>query len=1459
MRIRLFAIIFCLWYGHSALIAQSFSTLSSTELPVLGNVQVEWADFNNDGYQDAIVNGIDNDGFKHFEIYQNDQDNTFTLVGLPVVALKNATFLLADFNNDNKVDILYGGRDDANQVKNHLLLNQGTSFTVSNDLLSGFYQAKLLDFDINLDGQQDVIICGYNNAGAIETSVWIQNSLSFTQSTDYSLPDLLGASLAKADLNQDGILDLFISGESQSGQFISKLLLLDKDAELTEKVFSATSNLLINDVQLVDYTADGLTDIFLIGRNSSFSPVLKLYKSQSGTYSEISSSIPVLNNASFDLKDLDNDGDKDLVIIGLDGSSNYRGEVFTNDGTGNFTDANITMDGISNGSIQIVDIDKDGKNDFFATGFSDTNPTDPIISYFYRNTIAATNGRPNPPTGLSNNVNLNAVELGWTKSTDALTATNELTYQIAVGTSSGNYNVVSELSISGGNDLLVNTIISNGTAASSFLSQLSEGEYFWTVQAIDAGGLSSGFAAEQSFIICDKPDLGTDSEICVGDDALLSAGVSADEVNWYSKTDGLLLSDNNDFSYTVEKDDTIIVEVIKPLGCTVYDTVNIKAIELPASSLPSNISRCESEMLTLNISESFDNIDWFRKGEGLIQSGGTSYSQVVSTNDTIIAELTNGFGCVGYDTVFVQSLVLPDQNPLVTVELCEFDTLSYSINTAYDQISWYTKKLGVIAIDVIDIKQAFTESDTLFVDKTNVEGCLVTDTIVVTVNPLPEIDLGSDVSICENSSAQFEITGTWSSVEWSSAKRGSLASDLNVIDFTVTEDDSLFVEVVDDKGCSNADTLLITKLDLPVFSLGNDTAICVNANILLEAQEGLASVEWTSVKNGLLESGDWFLDYQATEADTIIAKAFAFNGCTYTDSIIVDTIEPPFYDLGDDFSICSGEIVNIEIPTLSDSINWYLGDSLLNTHQSNINFEADNSVTVYAEYINNSNCIGYDTLQVTVNKLPTVDLGEDFSICFEDNFELSVEGAFSKINWYSESEGLLATDQPTLNRTAVNSEKIYVEFTNLNGCFASDTVNVTVNQLPDFDLGNDIELCEGESAVLTVDIAFDSINWYNDKGDEFLNAESSFEIIPAENEKWFAEVWNASGCVNTDSINLIVNPLPVFDAGEELFICNGGEVNLNPVGIDNEWTLSWSPNANISDVTIANPIVSPDSDTWYILTATTSAGCSYADSVLVSIDAALVVNAGEDKTICPNGDVQIGGAPTASGSAFEYTYQWSPATTLSDANAANPVAFPGETTTYQVIVQAGDCKRDTAEVTVFVKEEIVVEIPMDTTIGAGDEIQLFARGGDFYRWEPATGLTDPTIADPIASPQSTTTYTLTATDSLGCFVEKQMTIFVKNQVFIPNLFTPNNDGENDHVKLYGAGFESIRFEVRDRQGRVMYSTDNPREALEIGWDGMVNGANAEEGIYVWYLSGRFYDGTAVQFNGNNSGIINLLR
>jgi len=1459
MIVRLVVILFCFWQGVSTLNGQSFSSLTSTDLPALGNVQVEWADFNNDGYQDALVNGIDNDGIKHFEVYQNNQDNTFTLIGLPVSALKNASFLIADFNNDNRIDIFYGGRDATNQVKNHLLINQGTSFSVSNDLLGGFYQAKLLAYDFNLDGQQDIISCGYNATGEIETSVWIQDDLDFTKSAAYNFPDLLGASLTKADLNQDGLLDLMISGETKSGQFITKLLLIDKQGEFTERVFSAISNLLVNDAELVDYTADGLTDMLLMGRNSSFNPVIKLYKSQSGTYSELSTNVPVLNSASLDMKDLDNDGDKDLVIIGLDGSSSYIGRVFINNGAGIFTDANISMDGISNGSIQIVDINKDSKNDFFSTGFSDTNPTDPIISYFYQSTTSNTNSRPATPTGLNSNVNLNTVDLNWTKSTDDLTSSNALVYQLSIGNTTGNYDIISQRSINNGDDLLLNDAHCSSTSATGFLKELSEGEYFWTVQAIDAGGLSSDFATEQSFIVCDKPNLGADLEVCVGDDVSFSAGVVADQVNWYSKTEGLLLADNNDFSFTVSSNDTVIVEVIKPLGCTVYDTVNVEAIQLPESSLPSNTTICEGEVLNLTINESFDNIDWYRKGEGLIQAGGVEYSQEVIVNDTLIAELTNGFGCIGYDTVLVEILPLPTKETITEVVLCQFDTLNYSVDFPYDQISWYTSKLGVIATNSIDLEQSFTESDTLFIDKTNTNNCSVTDTVVVNVNPLPVVDLGQDVSICENSVAEFDIAGSFVAINWSSGKRGSLSTDVNSIDYTVTENDSLFVEVIDNNGCVNTDTLLITKLDLPVFSLGNDTAICINDNILLEAKEGLASVEWTSVKNGLLEDGEWFLDYQATEADTIIAKAFAFNGCTYTDSIFIETIEPPFYNLRDDYSICYGELININIPSLNDSINWFLGDSLLNTHGSSISFEANSSIAVHAEYINERGCIGTDTLNITVNELPVIDLGNDQSICYGEGFELSVEADYSEIKWYSENNGLLALDQSTLTQIGVISDKIYVELTNPKGCFASDTVLIRVNNLPEFSLGQDQQICEGNTVQLEIDNPTDSINWFNDLGEQLLDTTAILNFKVNQTQTWWAEQWNATSCVFSDTIQITNIPLPVFDAGDSILICEEAEVQLNPEGINENWTFEWSPATFLSDASSANPMANPEKDTWFFLEVQNEEGCVYTDSVFVALDQPLILDAGEDQTICLGDFTELGGAPTADGSNFPYQYEWSPMESLDDPNKANPIASPSETTTYQLIAWAGNCKADTAELTVHVQLPPEITLTADTTIGAGDAIQLLASGGSFYQWKPERGLSDATIANPIANPTRTTTYTVEVLDSLGCISEEQMTVFVENQLFIPNLFTPNGDGQNDFFKVYGAGIKEIEFQVFTRGGKLLYRTNSVEEAYSVGWDGNDNGNPVESGVYVWSIKGKYFDGRPLSFNGQQSGLINLMR
>ena len=1451
-------IFFILSFNSVIIYAQNFSEVASTGLPALGNSQIQWADFNNDGFKDVLILGTDNSGGIIFELYSNNQDDTFSALGLPIGALKNSSFSIHDFNDDNRLDIFYTGKDDSENIKNYLLINDGTGFTVLNDIVGQYYRAKILSLDINLDGQVDLIISGYNESNTIRQSVWIQDDLSFTESTDYTLPDIALGILVAADFNNDGIIDFLTSGENSSAQFETHIYLINKDASLTEKIFSPISNILISDIKAQDFSGDGLTDFVFYGIDGSFNSVQKWYKQDGSTYTEINNIIDVESNASIDMLDLDNDGDKDFAVSGLTSSGNYTTQIYDNDGSGNFSLNGEVLTGASSGNINIVDFNNDSKNDLYVSGYSDVDPDNAIINYLSENSIAATNASPSIPANPASIVSPNEVNFSWDKSTDDLSSSNEIKYALTLGSSTGNFDLMSPLSLNNGVDPLM-AEVSLSTQNQYYLRNLTEGEYFWKVRAIDAGAESSAFSSEESFIICDSPDLGADQQICFQDTVYLSAGTTPDIVNWYSKNGGLLQNGGNDFSSSLQTNDTIIVEVEKPLGCIVYDTVNVEVIPLPVSSLPADSSACYGSNILLEVSSAFNEVNWYRKNEGLIKSKSEFIEFELFDNDTIIAELINAEGCTGKDTVLLFTNELPNKIANQNFSLCYGDSLSYTLPNNYDSIRWESYQLGLIASNTQGIDYLLNESDTLLITKVNNKGCSVTDTVAVNINPLPTIGLLSEKRVCEGEIAEISIDGTWANIEWRSANNGLIDTNVDSIEVAVTANDFIFVSVQDSFGCVNSDTLLLFKKDLPVFDLGNDTTLCVYENILLETSSGFSKVEWESLQQGILEEEDWFLNYEVFQTDTIIATAYAFNGCTYADSIIVNAVDLPLFSLGDDPSICIGDSVNISLDGSPDSVNWYMNGTLLEAHKNSIQLLPQNSATIISEYFNSSNCVNSDTLLVTVNALPNLNLADTINVCEGEMTTISIDENFQSVEWYSENDGLIASDQVEINLQILQSDLIWVEVQDVNACFNSDSIRVIKDDLPEFSLGPDQQICQGNIVQLEIDNPADSINWFNDLGEQLLDTTAILNFEVNQNQTWWAEQWNATSCVFRDTVQIIHIPLPVFDAGDSILICEDAEVRLNPEGVNENWALAWSPAAFLSDASIASPIANPEEDTWFFLEVRNEEGCIYRDSVFVALDQPLILDAGDDRTICLDDFTELGGVPTAEGSSFSYQYEWSPAETLDDPSVANPIANPSETTTYQLIAWAGNCRADTAEITVKVQSPPEIILTADTTIGAGDAIQLQASGGRFYQWKPERGLSDATIANPIANPNRTTSYTVEVLDSIGCLAEKEMTIFVENQLFIPNLFTPNSDGQNDFFKVYGAGIKEIEFKVFTRGGKLLYSTNSIEEAYGEGWDGNYNGNPVESGVYVWSIKGEYFDERPLSFNGQQSGLINLMR
>ena len=319
----------------------------------------------------------------------------------------------------------------------------------------------------------------------------------------------------------------------------------------------------------------------------------------------------------------------------------------------------------------------------------------------------------------------------------------------------------------------------------------------------------------------------------------------------------------------------------------------------------------------------------------------------------------------------------------------------------------------------------------------------------------------------------------------------------------------------------------------------------------------------------------------------------------------------------------------------------------------------------------------------------------------------------------------------------------------------------------------------------------------------------------------------------------------------------GGEVLLEYTGSRPDDIVKWFYMDDLVTPfsTDQKPIISPEAAVDVKVQVTRSWGCKVTAEATASVNPATTVDSGGDQAICIGDTIQLGGNPTASGSLLPYTYQWSPATAMDNPASANPKVWPKQTTTYELVVYAGGCEVDRSSIIVTVNDLPMIDAGEDVTIGLNETVQLWASGGVTYSWSPSTGLSDSISATPDASPLVTTTYTVSGTDANGCSNKDSITVQVRSEVFIPNLFSPNGDGENDIFYAYGTGVQVIQLAVYDRKGQQLFVTDD----LANGWDGKFNGKEMPAGNYLWTLKGQYYDGRPLDFKGTRKGSFRLVR
>lgn len=260
--------------------------------------------------------------------------------------------------------------------------------------------------------------------------------------------------------------------------------------------------------------------------------------------------------------------------------------------------------------------------------------------------------------------------------------------------------------------------------------------------------------------------------------------------------------------------------------------------------------------------------------------------------------------------------------------------------------------------------------------------------------------------------------------------------------------------------------------------------------------------------------------------------------------------------------------------------------------------------------------------------------------------------------------------------------------------------------------------------------------------------------------------------------------------------------------------------------------------TFTLIRVTDANGC-FSNTGFVPQEATVGIkkplfNAPAQAGVCTNKSIQLLGNNGAG-----YTFVWSPATYLNNPTIADPICTPAATIDYTVRITEPVCNTDSNfAVTVTAFPLPVVSIVKSNDIDcARPAAQLVANGnGSTFLWSPATGLSRTDIRNPIANPDATTKYTVTAVSDLGCESNDTLTLFVTNTgipaLSVPNAFTPNNDGKNDCFGIGKWGYAAItEFSIYNRWGQKVFTTKNVLDC----WDGRLKGVLQPSGGYSYVI------------------------
>jgi len=903
-------------------------------------------------------------------------------------------------------------------------------------------------------------------------------------------------------------------------------------------------------------------------------------------------------------------------------------------------------------------------------------------------------------------------------------------------------------------------------------------------------------------------------------------------------------------------------------------TVTINPLPVATISYPGS-PYCQAATPSVTVTQTGQGGGTYSSTAGLAINPTTGIINIATSTPgtyTVTYSFSNG-SCNNTATAVVTIVanpVLVINNPAAVCAPASIDLTAGAItagSTPGLSFAYFTDAAGTITLSN---PSAITSSGTYYIQGTAASGCKTpVEPVTVTINPLPVASISYAGSPFCTSGGNATVTQTGQGGgSYSSTSGLTIDPATGEVNLSASTPGTYTVTYTFSNGsCTNTATTTLTIAPQPVLTITDPAPVCVPATINLTAAAitagstpGLSFAYFTDAAGATALSNPDVV----TASGTYYIQGTTATGCKTTIRPVTVTVNPqPVATIAYTGSpYCAAQTAAATVTHTGQGGGTYSSTPGLSINPSTgeVNIVGSTPGTYTVTYsFTNGTCSNTATATLRIDPLPVLMITDPAAVCAPGTVNITAPTITAgstpglAYNYYIDPAGLVTLSKPESIST---SGTYYIQGVAPSGCVTGiEAVNVVINLQPTATIDySSSPFCVNAGGTGTVtQTGLGGGVYTSSPAGLSINATTGAIDISNSTPGTYTVIYSFNNglCSNTTNASISILPMPVLVVNDPAPVCLPGTVDITTSAVT-AGSISGLSFQYYTDAACTTPLSNTSaisvSGTYYIRGISATGGCvTDAKPVVVTINSQPVITVSGASLVCKGEAVTL----TASSPGNTITWQ-----NMSGGNSV--IVYPQATTTYTAVAtNAAGCVA-TASVQVQVRDFDVTLTANANPIMPGTTLTLTTGANSAYSvigWKPASVFQAQTaLSQSFIIKDSSQTFTVIGRSIDGCLDTTSLTVALEpsdKDFYIPNAFTPNNDGKNDVFKVYGSSIKSVELRVFNQWGELVYETKDK----DKGWDGIFKGKQQPVGVYPFGVKVTFIDNTVI----TKKGTVNLIR